>query len=148
MTLGLPFVRTSPLHGTAFDIAKNRSPADPGSLIEAILLAVKCRSNLKRGQARISSSIKIFKEKNIKIVESGYIDLPFWPDTAFSIKEVKKNLLHIKLKPEKELVVKNEDKVLNKINKMMGFIENNKLMRGLFEHIFAHHTYVLGEINE
>jgi len=49
ITLGLPFVRTSPLHGTAFDIAKNRSPADPESLIEAILLAVKCTSNLKRG---------------------------------------------------------------------------------------------------
>jgi 4-hydroxythreonine-4-phosphate dehydrogenase len=40
LTLGLPFVRTSPAHGTAFDIAgKNR--ADPGSLIEAIRLAAQ-----------------------------------------------------------------------------------------------------------
>ncbi len=38
VTLGLPFVRTSPDHGTAFDIAgKNR--ADPRSMIEAIRLA-------------------------------------------------------------------------------------------------------------
>ena len=48
MTLGLPYVRTSPLHGTAFDIAKNFSLADPSSLIEAIGLAVKCTLNLKK----------------------------------------------------------------------------------------------------
>ncbi|MBI1980280.1 MAG: 4-hydroxythreonine-4-phosphate dehydrogenase PdxA [Methylocystis sp.] len=38
VTLGLPFVRTSPDHGTAFDIA-GRGVADPTSLIEAIKLA-------------------------------------------------------------------------------------------------------------
>lgn len=47
MTLGLPFVRTSPLHGTAFDIAGNFAKANPSSLIAAIKLAVKCTSNLK-----------------------------------------------------------------------------------------------------
>ncbi|MCX6566791.1 MAG: 4-hydroxythreonine-4-phosphate dehydrogenase PdxA [Candidatus Aminicenantes bacterium] len=39
VTLGLPFVRTSPDHGTAFDIA-GKTPADPGSMIEALRLAV------------------------------------------------------------------------------------------------------------
>ncbi|MFO0838792.1 MAG: 4-hydroxythreonine-4-phosphate dehydrogenase PdxA [Phycisphaerae bacterium] len=40
VTLGLPVVRTSPDHGTAFDIAgKNR--ANPGSMIEAIRLAIR-----------------------------------------------------------------------------------------------------------
>lgn len=48
LTLGLPFVRTSPLHGTAFDIAKKPALADPGSLMEAIKLAVKCTLNLKK----------------------------------------------------------------------------------------------------
>ncbi len=38
VTLGLPFVRTSPDHGTAFDIA-GQGVADPTSLIEAIKLA-------------------------------------------------------------------------------------------------------------
>ena len=38
VTLGLPFVRTSPDHGTALDIA-GRGIADPSSMIEAILLA-------------------------------------------------------------------------------------------------------------
>lgn len=47
MTLGLPFIRTSPLHGTAFDIA-GTNKANPASLIEAIKLAEKCASNLKK----------------------------------------------------------------------------------------------------
>ena len=38
LTLGLPFVRTSPDHGTAFDIA-GKGMADPRSMMEAILLA-------------------------------------------------------------------------------------------------------------
>lgn len=38
MTLGLPFIRTSPDHGTAFDIA-GKGIADPSSMIEAIKLA-------------------------------------------------------------------------------------------------------------
>jgi 4-hydroxythreonine-4-phosphate dehydrogenase len=42
MTLGLPFVRTSPLHGTAFDIARSPRLADPRSLCEAIEAAVAC----------------------------------------------------------------------------------------------------------
>jgi 4-hydroxythreonine-4-phosphate dehydrogenase len=40
VTLGLPIVRTSVDHGTAFDIAR-QGVADPGSLIEAILLAAR-----------------------------------------------------------------------------------------------------------
>ncbi len=38
MTLGLPIVRTSPDHGTAFDIA-GQGIADPESLIAAIEMA-------------------------------------------------------------------------------------------------------------
>jgi 4-hydroxythreonine-4-phosphate dehydrogenase len=40
VTLGLPIIRTSVDHGTAFDIA-GRGVADPASLIEAILLAAR-----------------------------------------------------------------------------------------------------------
>jgi len=40
VTLGLPFIRTSPDHGTAFDIT-GRGLADPKSMIEAIKMAVK-----------------------------------------------------------------------------------------------------------
>jgi 4-hydroxythreonine-4-phosphate dehydrogenase len=37
-TLGLPFVRTSPDHGTAYDIA-GKGVANPGSMIAALRLA-------------------------------------------------------------------------------------------------------------
>jgi 4-hydroxythreonine-4-phosphate dehydrogenase len=40
VTLGLPIIRTSVDHGTAFDIA-GRGLADPSSLIEAIRLAAR-----------------------------------------------------------------------------------------------------------
>jgi 4-hydroxythreonine-4-phosphate dehydrogenase len=40
VTLGLPFPRTSPDHGTALDIA-GRGIADPSSMIEAMLLAAR-----------------------------------------------------------------------------------------------------------
>ena len=43
VTVGLPIVRTSPDHGTAFDIAwKNR--ANPSSMLEAMKLATKLKS--------------------------------------------------------------------------------------------------------
>ena len=38
ITLGLPFVRTSPDHGTAFDLA-GKGAADPSSLLEALAVA-------------------------------------------------------------------------------------------------------------
>jgi len=48
ITLGLPFVRTSPLHGTAFDIAADGfRGASADSLIAAIKLAIKCASGQK-----------------------------------------------------------------------------------------------------
>ena len=40
VTLGLPFVRTSPDHGTAFDIA-GKGTADPSSLVASISLAAR-----------------------------------------------------------------------------------------------------------
>ena len=40
VTLGLPFVRTSPDHGTAFDIA-GTGKANPLSLVEALKLAAR-----------------------------------------------------------------------------------------------------------
>jgi 4-hydroxythreonine-4-phosphate dehydrogenase len=43
VTLGLPFVRTSADHGTAYDIA-GKGTADHGSLVEAILLAARLAS--------------------------------------------------------------------------------------------------------
>jgi 4-hydroxythreonine-4-phosphate dehydrogenase len=43
-TLGLPFIRTSPDHGTAYDIA-GKGLANPGSMIAAIRLAKQLAKN-------------------------------------------------------------------------------------------------------
>ena len=55
VTLGLPIVRTSPDHGTAFDIA-GRGLADPSSLIAAIRMAseiaMRRRVNLPLARSR------------------------------------------------------------------------------------------------
>lgn len=45
VTLGLPIIRTSVDHGTAFDIA-GRNVADPSSMIEAVLLAARLAGRL------------------------------------------------------------------------------------------------------
>ena len=47
VTLGLPIVRTSPDHGTAFNIAGTHS-ADPGAMIAAICTAAECAARLAR----------------------------------------------------------------------------------------------------
>ena len=47
ISLGLGFVRTSPLHGTAFDIA-GKNIASPASLIAAVKLAAQCTLNRKK----------------------------------------------------------------------------------------------------
>jgi len=47
VTLGLPFIRTSPDHGTAFDIA-GRGIARPDSLIAALRLAAEMAARRKR----------------------------------------------------------------------------------------------------
>ncbi len=47
VTLGLPFIRTSPDHGTAFDIA-GKGIADPASMREAVALAVRLAKRSSR----------------------------------------------------------------------------------------------------
>jgi 4-hydroxythreonine-4-phosphate dehydrogenase len=53
-TLGLPIIRTSVDHGTAYDIA-GTGKADPGSLIAAIQMAVRqaeCLAGLSEKQKK------------------------------------------------------------------------------------------------
>lgn len=47
VTLGLPIIRTSPDHGTAFDIA-GQGQADPSSLLAALRLAAQLSENRKK----------------------------------------------------------------------------------------------------
>jgi 4-hydroxythreonine-4-phosphate dehydrogenase len=55
-TLGLPFVRTSPDHGTAFDIA-GTGKADPSSLIAALKLAARLAAADRRKQRKPAAAL-------------------------------------------------------------------------------------------
>jgi 4-hydroxythreonine-4-phosphate dehydrogenase len=48
ITLGLPFIRTSPDHGTAYDIA-GRGTANPASMVAAIEYAAECARGVPQG---------------------------------------------------------------------------------------------------
>ncbi len=52
VTLGLPFIRTSPDHGTAFNIA-GTNKANPESMKQAILTAVEMAQNMPRKRKKI-----------------------------------------------------------------------------------------------
>jgi len=54
VTLGLPFVRTSPDHGTAFDIAGS-GRADPSSLVAALKLAAKLSGSANSHSLRLGA---------------------------------------------------------------------------------------------
>jgi 4-hydroxythreonine-4-phosphate dehydrogenase len=51
VTLGLPIIRTSVDHGTAFDIAR-QGKADAGSMVETILLAAKLATRRASAEGR------------------------------------------------------------------------------------------------
>ena len=55
VTLGLPIIRTSVDHGTAFDIA-GKNTADPGSMVEAVLLAARLACAAREGRASVAES--------------------------------------------------------------------------------------------
>ena len=63
VTLGLPFVRTSPDHGTAFDIA-GKGRANPQSMTEAIKLAVDLSFSHKRKTEEENIKGKAVEKKN------------------------------------------------------------------------------------
>src|SRR3546814_5395537 len=74
VTLGLPIVRTSPDHGTAFDIA-GKAVADPGAMIAAIrmageMAAMRARSEEHTSELqslmRISYAVFCLKKKKKK----------------------------------------------------------------------------------
>jgi len=56
ITIGLPLVRTSPAHGTAFDIA-GRNLANPGSMKQAILTAIQMAKVRRAGRLAAAASI-------------------------------------------------------------------------------------------
>ncbi|RKY26828.1 MAG: 4-hydroxythreonine-4-phosphate dehydrogenase PdxA [Planctomycetota bacterium] len=65
VTLGLPIVRTSPGHGTAFDVA-GTGRADPGAMVEA----VKCAARMLEAGRRNRTGARRFARKGGNAVSS------------------------------------------------------------------------------
>ena len=61
-TAGMPYIRTSPDHGTAYDIA-GKNLADHNSFMEAIFTAVKLYKNRTEYQRLVANQLK---KSNIK----------------------------------------------------------------------------------
>jgi 4-hydroxythreonine-4-phosphate dehydrogenase len=57
VTLGLPFIRTSPDHGTAFDIA-GTGKADPASLVAALKLAARLAAADERRHRKPAAAVR------------------------------------------------------------------------------------------
>ncbi|MFH1748527.1 MAG: 4-hydroxythreonine-4-phosphate dehydrogenase PdxA, partial [Planctomycetota bacterium] len=57
ITLGLPAIRTSPDHGTAFNIA-GKNQANPGSMRAAIELAIKLAKARRSKKALVANTEK------------------------------------------------------------------------------------------
>jgi len=70
VTLGLPIIRTSVDHGTAYDIA-GKGVADPSSLKEAIRMAVKMADSRAVAEAGTQRSEAVSKPKEPKAKRSG-----------------------------------------------------------------------------
>jgi len=88
---------------------------------------------------------KFFIRQGLRVLKTGMVDLPPWPDTAFSIKDVKK-MLGFKVKKNKQWFPKEPKVILEKIEKMT-FLEQSSLP-SFFKLFFAHHLFVLGEIRK
>ncbi len=65
-TAGLPYVRTSPDHGTAFDIA-GRNEADAQSMRQAIYMAIDALRNRRRHEEAFGSPLpKLYQERSAR----------------------------------------------------------------------------------
>ncbi len=67
-TAGLPFIRTSPDHGTAYDIA-GQNKADKDSFLNAIYLAVDTYKNRKENQNLAKNPLKSYDKNDLEYKE-------------------------------------------------------------------------------
>jgi hypothetical protein len=113
----------------------------PFHIFYHLITGIKC-DHAEKGSfklRRLSGLAKFAEKKGLKVLEKGYVDMPFWPDTAFGINDIKKHFFGIKIPPKEEIPSIPANEYLKIINSGM-FIENSKLP---IRYLFAHHQYVL-----
>lgn len=110
-----------------------------------LITKTKCR-HPERGDRRtrtLSGLKDTLTQKNLEIVETGYVDMPIWPDFAFSKMELFKGL-GIKTKASNKNTNTPKASVLHTtLNKQTKLLEYN--LPGFLQPIIAHHQYVLAQ---
>lgn len=109
------------------------------------LLAQTPCSHPERGSVKLRTlwGLKqFFLSKNLKIVEAGMVDIPFWPDFAFSLVEIGEIFGK---KARRTRMTQQPAKVLYQKLEKATFIEKSRLPK-IIKILFAHHIFVLGEI--
>lgn len=117
----------------------------PIHLMLHVLSRTKCQ-HAERGRIALRTPWGLknfFAKQGLKVLEAGIIDIPPWPDTAFSIKDVKR-MLGFKIRENEPWFSQDPEIILAKIEKM-SFLEKSSLPY-LLKLFFAHHLFVLGEI--
>ena len=85
---------------------------------------------------------RLARNKGLKIIETGYIDMPPLPDIGFSIRELREKLgLKTEFKRKPSSV--NSEEVLKRVNRM-NFLEKLPLPE-MIKLPLAHHLYLLGK---
>ncbi len=115
----------------------------PIHLLYHILTRTKCTHPEKGNIAlRTLPGLKRYLSNfSVKIIESGYIDIPLIPDIGFSISELKKAL---GIKNEKKSKAANYEK-LQKLFYKLGTIERLNISQN-FKFPFAHHVYIFAKV--
>jgi hypothetical protein len=124
------------------------NPGTPFHLVYHLLTRTRCR-HAERGSLRIrtrSGLLRLLADRNIKVIESGYVDVPPIPDIAFSIRELKEALGwgrssagngngHAPADPAM---------VWRRVQQMTRF-EDSALVAP-FKSFFGHHIFALGRV--
>lgn len=112
-----------------------------------ILSLTKCQ-HPERGLVRIRTRLGLVRSARrhgLEVLESGYVDIPWWPDTAFSIREFKKNVLRMKKVDDSRkagtVAVREPEAVLRDIEAASWMEDKN-----LVHPFFAHHTYIFAKL--
>jgi len=86
------------------------------------------------------------QKRGLKILKYGFFDMPYWPDFAFSINEIKQNLPFLKFKGKDKGSQDNSEKIYSNVSSTIKKAADFEKKIPKFSQIFiAHHQYILAK---